>query len=62
MDRGMAVFDLAPAGEEPEEPGGSIGMDDADILDISNFRAPESDTASAAPECSGGCRAGPGGR
>eukprot|EP00969_Alexandrium_andersonii_P318311 14060428-Alexandrium_andersonii.AAC.1 len=62
MDRGMAAFDLAAAGEQFEEPEGSIGLDDADIADITNFQATGSDTASATPECSGGRRAGPGGQ
>eukprot|EP00969_Alexandrium_andersonii_P146730 6488804-Alexandrium_andersonii.AAC.1 len=37
-------------------------MDDASIEDITNFRAADSDTASAVPEVSGGRRAGPGGQ
>eukprot|EP00969_Alexandrium_andersonii_P181961 8040843-Alexandrium_andersonii.AAC.1 len=35
-------------------------MGDADIADITNFRAIYSDTASAVLECSDGCRAGSG--
>eukprot|EP00969_Alexandrium_andersonii_P287452 12708339-Alexandrium_andersonii.AAC.1 len=62
MDRGMAVFDLAATGEQFAEPEGSIGMDDADIADITNFRAMDSDTASVVPEWSGDRRAGPGGQ
>eukprot|EP00969_Alexandrium_andersonii_P007962 347094-Alexandrium_andersonii.AAC.1 len=62
MGRGVAVFDLAAAGEHLEEPEGSAGMDDADFADITNFRSMDSDTASAVPECSGDCRAGPGGQ
>eukprot|EP00969_Alexandrium_andersonii_P083479 3682647-Alexandrium_andersonii.AAC.1 len=37
-------------------------MDDADIADITDFRAVGSGTASAAPEPSGGCGAGSGGQ
>eukprot|EP00969_Alexandrium_andersonii_P073502 3242351-Alexandrium_andersonii.AAC.1 len=62
MDRGMAVFDLAAVGEQCEEPEGSAGMDDAGIADITNFRAMDSDTASAVPGLSGGRRAGSGGQ
>eukprot|EP00969_Alexandrium_andersonii_P276275 12212029-Alexandrium_andersonii.AAC.1 len=62
MDRGMAVFDLAAAGGQPEGPESSVGMDDADITDIANFRAVDAATASAVSECSDGCRAGPGGQ
>eukprot|EP00969_Alexandrium_andersonii_P334866 14799670-Alexandrium_andersonii.AAC.1 len=62
MDRGMAAFDLAAVGEQREEPEGSVGMDDADIADITNFRAADSDAASAVPELPGGRRAGSGGQ
>eukprot|EP00969_Alexandrium_andersonii_P113520 5017483-Alexandrium_andersonii.AAC.1 len=58
----MAVFDLAAVGEQCEEPEGSVGMDDADTADITNFRAMASDSASAVPELSCGCRAGSGGQ
>eukprot|EP00969_Alexandrium_andersonii_P356419 15446505-Alexandrium_andersonii.AAC.1 len=37
-------------------------MDDADIADITDFRALDPDAASAVPECSGGRRAEPGGQ
>eukprot|EP00969_Alexandrium_andersonii_P002345 102231-Alexandrium_andersonii.AAC.1 len=37
-------------------------MDDADIVDVANFRAMDSDFASAVPESSGDRRAGPGGQ
>eukprot|EP00969_Alexandrium_andersonii_P261180 11546630-Alexandrium_andersonii.AAC.1 len=47
MDRGMAAFDLTAVGVQFEEPEGGIGMDDADIADITNFRAMDSGTASA---------------
>eukprot|EP00969_Alexandrium_andersonii_P281093 12428177-Alexandrium_andersonii.AAC.1 len=49
-------------GEPCEEPEGSFGMGDASIADITNFRAADSDTASAVLEPSGGRRAGPGGQ
>eukprot|EP00969_Alexandrium_andersonii_P085793 3782141-Alexandrium_andersonii.AAC.1 len=39
MDRGMAAFDLVAAGGPLEEPESSIGVDDADIADIADFRA-----------------------
>eukprot|EP00969_Alexandrium_andersonii_P071249 3145609-Alexandrium_andersonii.AAC.1 len=61
MDRGMAVFDLAAAGDQLQEPEGSIGMDDADIADIADFRAADAAAVSAVSECSDGPRAGPGG-
>eukprot|EP00969_Alexandrium_andersonii_P188467 8328699-Alexandrium_andersonii.AAC.1 len=60
MDRGAAAFDLSAAGDQLEEP--DIGMDDADAADIANFRAVDAAAASAVSECSGGCRAGPGGQ
>eukprot|EP00969_Alexandrium_andersonii_P071516 3156963-Alexandrium_andersonii.AAC.1 len=60
MGRGVAAFDLTAVGEQFEEPEGRIGVDDADIADSTNFRAVDSDTASAAPECSGDRRAGSG--
>eukprot|EP00969_Alexandrium_andersonii_P017916 784349-Alexandrium_andersonii.AAC.1 len=62
MGRGVAVFDLAAAGGQLEEPESSIGEVDADITDIANFRAVDAATASAVSECSGGRRAGPGGQ
>eukprot|EP00969_Alexandrium_andersonii_P362574 15460012-Alexandrium_andersonii.AAC.1 len=62
MDRGMTVFDLAAVGDQLEEPESSIGMGDADITDIANFRAVDAATASVMSECSDGCRAGPGGQ
>eukprot|EP00969_Alexandrium_andersonii_P193186 8532499-Alexandrium_andersonii.AAC.1 len=62
MGRGMAVFDRAAAGGPLEEPESSIGVDDADITDIADFRAADAATASAVSECSDGRRAGPGGQ
>eukprot|EP00969_Alexandrium_andersonii_P301465 13326934-Alexandrium_andersonii.AAC.1 len=62
MDRGVAVFDLAAVGCQLEEPGSSVGVDDADIADVANFRAVDAAAASAVSECSDGRRAGPGGQ
>eukprot|EP00969_Alexandrium_andersonii_P278505 12310722-Alexandrium_andersonii.AAC.1 len=62
MDRGMAVFDLSAAGDQLEEPESNVGMGDADITDIADFRAVDADAASAVSECSDGRRAGPGGQ
>eukprot|EP00969_Alexandrium_andersonii_P181369 8014031-Alexandrium_andersonii.AAC.1 len=61
MDRGMAVFDLAAAGDQLEEPESSIGVDDADIAGIADLRATDAAVASAVSECSDSRRAGPGG-
>eukprot|EP00969_Alexandrium_andersonii_P046001 2018761-Alexandrium_andersonii.AAC.1 len=62
MNRGMAVFDLAAAGGQLEEPESSIGMDDADITDIADFQAADAAAASAVSECSDDRRAGAGGQ
>eukprot|EP00969_Alexandrium_andersonii_P197650 8731862-Alexandrium_andersonii.AAC.1 len=62
MDRGMAVFDVAATGDQLEEPESSVGVDDADIANIANFRAADAAVDSAASECSDGRRAGPGGQ
>eukprot|EP00969_Alexandrium_andersonii_P178267 7882460-Alexandrium_andersonii.AAC.1 len=62
MDRGAAVFDLADAGGQLQEPESSIGMDDADVPDLADFRALEEPPASAVPGCSGDLRAGSGGQ
>eukprot|EP00969_Alexandrium_andersonii_P017182 751992-Alexandrium_andersonii.AAC.1 len=62
MDRGRAAFDLAAAGDQLEEPESSIGVDDADIADLADFRAAEATPASVGSECSDGRRAGPGGQ
>eukprot|EP00969_Alexandrium_andersonii_P059665 2628162-Alexandrium_andersonii.AAC.1 len=62
MEHGMAVFDLAAAGDQLEEPESSIGVDDADITDIVDFRAADTAAASAVSECSDDRRAGAGGQ
>eukprot|EP00969_Alexandrium_andersonii_P159549 7049367-Alexandrium_andersonii.AAC.1 len=62
MDRGVAVLDLTAAGDQLEEPGSSIGMGDADITDLADFRAVDETPASAVSELSDGRRAGPGGQ
>eukprot|EP00969_Alexandrium_andersonii_P310606 13725372-Alexandrium_andersonii.AAC.1 len=62
MGRGVAVFDLKAQGGQLVEPEGSIGMDDADIEDITDFRAVEEPPASAVCECSDDRRADSGGR
>eukprot|EP00969_Alexandrium_andersonii_P249230 11015194-Alexandrium_andersonii.AAC.1 len=62
MGRGVAVFDLAAAEDQLEEPESVIGMGDADITDIANFRAADVAADSAMSECSGDRRAGPGGQ
>eukprot|EP00969_Alexandrium_andersonii_P050888 2236145-Alexandrium_andersonii.AAC.1 len=53
MDRCAAMYDLTTAGEQFEEPEDSSSMNDADIPDITHFRALDSDAASAEPESSG---------
>eukprot|EP00969_Alexandrium_andersonii_P295708 13071210-Alexandrium_andersonii.AAC.1 len=62
MDRGMAVFDLTAAGDQLEEPESGIGVGDADITDIADFRAADAAVASAVSECSDGRIAGLGGQ
>eukprot|EP00969_Alexandrium_andersonii_P010831 471620-Alexandrium_andersonii.AAC.1 len=62
MDRGVAAFDLLAVGDQLEEPESGIGMGDADIADIADFRAADAAAASPVSECSGGRRAGPGGQ
>eukprot|EP00969_Alexandrium_andersonii_P145165 6419289-Alexandrium_andersonii.AAC.1 len=47
MDRGVAVFDLTAAGAQLEEPESSCGMGDADIKDLTDFRAVGESSASA---------------
>eukprot|EP00969_Alexandrium_andersonii_P255107 11277392-Alexandrium_andersonii.AAC.1 len=58
----MAAFDLAAAGDQPEEPEGTVGLGDANITDIADFRASDAATDSAVSECSDGRRTGPGGQ
>eukprot|EP00969_Alexandrium_andersonii_P319685 14122761-Alexandrium_andersonii.AAC.1 len=62
MDRGVAVFDLTTAGGQLAEPENSIGMGDADITDLADFRAVDEPPASAVSGCSGDRRAGSGGQ
>eukprot|EP00969_Alexandrium_andersonii_P203783 9004353-Alexandrium_andersonii.AAC.1 len=60
MDRGMAVFDLAVAVGQPAEIEGSIGLDDADITDIADFRAADATPDAAVSERSDVRRTGTG--
>eukprot|EP00969_Alexandrium_andersonii_P061230 2698974-Alexandrium_andersonii.AAC.1 len=62
MDRGVAAFDLTAAGDQLAEPESSIGVGDADIEDLTDFRSVDEPPASAAPGCSGDRRAGSGGQ
>eukprot|EP00969_Alexandrium_andersonii_P139995 6193039-Alexandrium_andersonii.AAC.1 len=60
MDHGMAVLDLATAVDQPEEIEGSIGLGDADITGIADFRAADAAPVSAVLECSDARRTGTG--
>eukprot|EP00969_Alexandrium_andersonii_P168247 7437928-Alexandrium_andersonii.AAC.1 len=62
MGRGADAFDLTAAGDQLTEPESSIGLDDADIADLFDFRAVNEPLASAASGWSGDRRAGSGGQ
>eukprot|EP00969_Alexandrium_andersonii_P325499 14382685-Alexandrium_andersonii.AAC.1 len=57
MNRCVAVFDLTAAGDQLEEPERSIGVGDADIADLTDFRAVDEPLASAVSGRSGDRRA-----
>eukprot|EP00969_Alexandrium_andersonii_P093145 4112528-Alexandrium_andersonii.AAC.1 len=58
----MAVLDLMAEGDQLVGPEGGIGMDDADIEDITDFRAAEEPPALAMSECSDDRQAGSNGQ
>eukprot|EP00969_Alexandrium_andersonii_P248304 10972323-Alexandrium_andersonii.AAC.1 len=56
----MTVFDLAAAVDQPEEIEGSVGLEDADVTDIADFRAADATPVSAVSERSDARRTGTG--